>query len=500
MVWAPSTRPWEEHDSAGQRALYCIWSTEWLVAGSTLAEYKLDPLQLDNYYKMKGFFAKCGNSFDRIWVNERSRRLGKDFESVLFVREEMRKNKEHIYHYGTAYEKDINLILVPLIRIIEQDCPPEWRLVSRESKGMFYDPQTKSELRLIGLDINPNGIRGNRGDGIVITEAAYCSKLEESETAFSPMLVENPLAWRIYNSTPSKSVAHKWCRIIVPRAIKSGGYSKHVLDECPRFTEAQINAAYEEFGGRDTTKSRREYKCEHIGETEAMVIPEWPNAKEECCVKSYPRPLAAQCYVGLDPGMVDLSGLVALYYDFANDMVVVERAVGKHRLNTEQLANEIKAIESPWKDYFWYDSNGELKRNPYLRVCDRELRLVDDLVSKYGVFFLVTAKNDLHAAVNSLRDRIARRKIRILPEASGLVDDLDGAVWNEKRTQLEHVAYELGHFDRLMALVYAHRNLNLIDNPLPKKLAATEDMHVITPFMPKPQWKVVRDRHGRIVG
>lgn len=492
MVWRTPVRPFESYDSI-QRA---IVTKLWQVGDLT---YKLDPLQKQTYDEIRSFFDSCSNSFERLWVNEWSRRLGKDFMTLVFIREEMIKNHGHIYHYGTAFERDLTRILMPMIERIEADCPEEYRLHSKSSKGMYIDPITGSELRLVGLDKNPNGIRGNRGDGIVVTEYSYCNKIDESETAFSPMLVENEHAWRIYNSTPGPSTAHKWHTAMVPRARRMGSYSFRILDECPRFREGQIEAAYDEFGGRDTTKSRREYRCEHVGETEALVVPEWIEARGVCLVDRYDRPTHAHCYVGMDPGMIDLTGVVAGYYDFKNDILVFERAVAKRRLNTEQVAEEIKKIERPWEKFGYFDSSARAHKNPYRRICDRDLRLIADLNESFGISFDATAKQDLHAAINMFRTRVQQHRIRILPDARELALHLDAAIWNDKRTQLEHVTAEFGHFDLLMAAVYLHRNLDISTNPFSPLTTYPANYHVPYPAtLPKSGWTYQRNERGEV--
>ena len=490
-VWQSPVVPWGTHGPIAAGAVATLW-----LAGDLT--YKLDPMQIRTYRDMKAFFAAQKTSYDRLWVNEWSRRLGKDFLTLVYVREEMLRNNEHIYYYATAFEKDLNDILRPMIRTIETDCPYELRLKSYY--GDYRDPKTNSILRLVGLDVNPEGIRGKGTNGIVITEYGYCDKIDQAETAAKPMLVENEYAWRIYNSTPPPSVAHKWITETVPKAIASGGYSKHILDECVRYKPYQIDAAYKDFGGRDTTKSRREYRCEHIGDSDIMVVPEWPEVRNECQVDNYDRPVAALAYVGLDPGMVDLTGIVAGYYDFTNDVVVFEYAEGKRGLTTEEIANLIDSAiaELKYNKWYYYSVDSRALPNPAGYIADNDLRLIADLGTKYGLPFGATLKHDLRAAVNAFRARVAAKKIRILPGARRLAEDMASAIWDKNKTKLENVSEYFGHFDVLMAAIYMHRNIDFTFNPFNKRAAYPDNYHVVKPDGIASTWTNTRDRKGVI--
>lgn len=496
MVWeSPAKKTWEEYDEESRAGLLFLWTHGKLA-------WKLDPDQFETYEAMHAYFDTCKTSYERLWVNEWSRRLGKDFLTWVIVRERSRREKNKIFHYGTAFEKDINLILIPIINEIEKDCPPHLCLVPQQAKGMFYDPVTKTEIRLVGLDVNPNGIRGNRGDMIVVTEYGYCSKIEESETAFSPMLVENRDAMRVYNSTPPESTGHKWCTEIVPKAQMTGNYSLRILDDCPRFDKDQIDAAYEEFGGYNTTKSRREYRCEHVGEETKMLIPEWLETKKVCLVEDYQRPEHAHCYVVTDPGSgeSDLFGFLFGYYDFLQNLYVIQRAFTLKAPTTSQVADTLAKNERElWGDFTYHDQRTKrFIKNPYLRVNDSDLRLIKDMSEDYDMDYKATRKDDLRSAVNEVRTWVQSQNIRILPEAKELAIQLDAGIWDKNRKKFAYVSPVLGHFDLVACLVYGIRNLDLNSNPLPPKARSANEF-----FVGKPKetgiFEVRRDKYGNVI-
>jgi hypothetical protein len=513
MVWNSRVKEWDLMSEGEQRAAYYGWKHAVLV-------YKLDPIQTDMYCKMKSFFGMWDSlpdelkkkypkpspenvaktSFRRLWVNEWSRRLGKDFTTILFVREEMRKTKKAIYYYGTAIEDDIDEILIPLLDELEKDCPEQYKLIRHKTKGVFEDRETGAILRMIGLDINPDGIRGKSTNGIVITEYSYCKNIEASETAYKPMLTDSPDAWQINNSTPGETTTHKWHTKVVPSAKKEGRYSLRILDECPRFEQAQIDDAYDEFGGRDSTKSRREYRCEHVSEETKMVIPEWLKVKDICVRDEYELPEYAHCYTIIDPGQVHLFAFLYLLYDWACDTVVAQRAYTLRDPTTSEVAESIRESEHElWDKYTYYDQNrANYRKNPYMRYSDVDLRLIKDLSVTYDLEFHPTKKDDLKSAVKGLRDRVHSTKYVVLPGAEELVWHLNGGIWDASRKKFENVGGLLGHFDLLACAVYGNRNLDVDRNPLPPRIPKPneftarirEKQHPLT---------VKRDRYGNII-
>jgi hypothetical protein len=239
--------------------------------------------------------------------------------------------------------------------------------------------------------------------------------------------------------------------------------------------------------------------CEHVGEETSMVIPEWNTSKQECIVDDYIMPHYTHCYVGMDPGMVDLTGIVWAYYDFEKDMLVFTKAWAAGGKNTDEIAVILKQYEEKWKLVKYYDSNGKIHNNPHKRVCDRELRLIGDLESIYDLSFVPTAKHDLMTAINSFRVRVGRNKIRILPEAFPLAIHMESAIWDKRHKAIENVGGELGHFDLLMAAVYLHRNVDTSSNPFPKTYNISESYYTPKPKGKRSGWTYSKTKRGGMV-
>lgn len=493
MVWISQVKEWQTLTPSEQDVMRYAWGH-----GNLL--YKLDPDQIETYKAINAFFSTCETSFDKVWVNEWSRRLGKDFLTWVIFREASRIEKRNIYYYATAFETDINDILIPIIHEVDKDCPPEWKLKQGGKNAHWYDPVTETQIRLVGLDKNPNGIRGNRAGKICITEASYVKKLDDAMTAYKPMVTESTETEQYFNSTPGETVTHLWHTEIVPRARKAGGYSKRVLDSCKRLLPKQIEAAYKEFGGRGSTKSRREYRCEHVSEETKMVVPEWLEVKDKCTRAEYELPKYAHCYTIIDPGQVHLFAFLYLLYDFLADTVVAQRAYTLSDPTTSEVAESVRESEYElWDKYTYHDQHRPgFYKNPFRRYSDVDLRLIKDLAVDYDLVFLATKKDDLKSAVKGLRQRIHSTKYVVLPGAEELTWHLNGGIWNKNRTAFEDVGGLLGHFDLLATAVYGNRNLDLDRNPLPPEAPGRDEM-ILKKKEPETPFETKRDKYGRII-
>jgi hypothetical protein len=274
------------------------------------------------------------------------------------------------------------------------------------------------------------------------------------------------------------------------------------LDSCKRFTKRQIEAAYNDptFGGRESTKSRREYQCEHVSEETKMVVPEWLAAKKTSVISEYDLPEHAHCYVIIDPGQVHLFAFLYLLYDFLRDTIVAQRAYTLRDPTTSEVAESIRVSEHElWGQYTYHNEHsGKLIRNPYRRYSDVDLRLIKDLSVTYGLDFSPTKKDDLRSAVNGLRARVKSQKYVVLPDAEELVWHLDGGIWNDKKNAFADVGGMLGHFDLLACAVYGERNLDLDTNPLPPRVPKPNEFTARIREKANP-FQVKRDRYGNII-
>lgn len=462
MVWRPNVISLDRCPSDVLGDLYYAWTYGDL-------RYKLDPLQVEADKAVRAYFAGATTSFARGYVFEWARRLGKDFFWLRYCLEQMARNRGHRYGYGTATHKELLEILLPLLDQLMTDCPKELQL-NKTALGHYEHPLTGSVLVLAGLDLHPDGLRGSRLDGLVITEYAYIRNIERVEAAIIPQLLDNKNAWWAYLSTPSESTGHKWCADVVPKARLNENYSLQVLDSCPRYDREQIEAAYNEFGGRETDKSRREYRCEHITDSDLAIIPEWDKARHTSVVESWPVPSYYHAYLVIDPGQTatDRHGHLYAYYDFKQNKLVFTRAYTMLAPKTSEVAAAIRQDEALlWAQSEYWDGRRTIA-NPYKRVSDTQLQLINDLTNDYDLPMIATQKHDLMSAVQHFRDWIHRGACVFLPGTEELQLQLSTGIWHDKsRKQFAHISKALGHFDLVACCVYLTRNIETQLNPFP---------------------------------
>ena len=97
--------------------------------------WKLDDHQLEVYDAFHAWDAyrqtpeytalviREGASLDSVWAEEIARRVGKTFKWLVILFELSIKRDGAVFTYGTAYEKDIGEIIVPLAEIISRLTP-----------------------------------------------------------------------------------------------------------------------------------------------------------------------------------------------------------------------------------------------------------------------------------------------------------------------------------------------------------------------------------------
>lgn len=413
--------------------------------------------------------------WSKIYVRDASRRYGKDFICLVERVEDCLRKPNGLYTYATAFQKDITDILIPMLRVITAQCPadikPEFRQSKQGESMGFYFPNG-SVIKLVGIDKNPDGLRGRASDGFTIGEAGFVDHLQDAVLSIIyPQLQGRPWATIVLQSTPSDVPGHPYDDVFMPEAQKRGAYILRTIDDNPRLSNAEREKFIKAAGGRDADRCKREYFCIRARNQTRTVVPEFTAAANQALWDSLPpRPQYADAYVGMDPGIRDMCGIVWGYYDFENARVVIERAWAKRNANTSEVADVLKKTEAD----LWGGEkpltawNGQrFTSNPFLRVSDIDLRLIGDLRTEHGVAVAPAAKDDKEAALHAVRNGILRGKIVIDPVgASELVQHIEKAIWNKSRTDYER-SEVFGHYDLLDALVYLYRHVLRNRNPFP---------------------------------
>lgn len=512
--WRSPVKPWRDCSAARQEALFTAWS-----AGDLT--YKLDPVQKEIVKGVYDSHATVKSSLERIYILDLSRRQGKDFVMGLIASQTAMANRRGYIRlpYAALTREDAQNILVPIFEQIFIDCPPE--LLPYELKrGTFRtnSPELNfdngAQIALIGVELHPERLRGTSTFAAFGTELAFADDLEYLLSGvILPQLLTNPDGFVVLGSTPPVTPAHYWSTDLVPQAKQRNMYVRKTVYDNPRITEYDIRGAIASCGGAHTTKFRREYLAEHVVETTLSVIPEFVDAEKVIVTEEgFDKPPSHRdTYTAIDPGFAHATGALFSWYDFTNDLLMVEGDFKVSGLHSGEIARRVKArewqlwgrvptkpaklTEAAWKDelaliralfYPGFDppaapvvtfSSGQTYSKTYRRVSDNDSRLIADLQRDHDLLFFASEKDNSEAHLNSFRLRVANKRIRIHPRCVEFITDLRHAIWNRSRTNL---AEQKGgaHFDTIPAAKYLNRALVLGRNPFPAQAFDPHTHHI----------------------
>jgi hypothetical protein len=412
--------------------------------------YKLHPGQLI----LREKFRSCRN---QLFVGECSRQFGKSFEMVVESLELALSKPKARIKYGTAFHTDLLEFIIPTFDAVLSDCPqdlrPKFKVAG--SKFVFYNG---SEIKLVGLDRNPNGMRGNVIDLIILDEAGFITNLDYLyKSVIIPATTHRPNCRIVFISTPPSTPAHPFLDY-VEKAEYEGAYCKLTIYDNPMVNAETIKRLMTESGGEKSTTWRREYLCEHVTDSNLAIVQEWDEnyVQEWARDDYYPH---YHKYVAMDLGVRDHTAVIFGYYDFLKATLVLE---DEYVINGPELTTEVlqKAIKEKELELGW-------KEKPHLRISDNNNPLLlQDLTHLHHLHFVPTDKGALEEMINTLRLMIHQRRIIVHPRCKQLKGCLKYGVWDKNRQKFAQ-SKVYGHFDALAALVYLVRNLNLTTNPIP---------------------------------
>lgn len=393
-----------------------------------------------------------------MFVVECSRQLGKTYWACFIADKVARESPGAQIRLGTAFECDLADIVIPNYANVLASCPPSLR--PQYTKGR-YAYSNGSRVRLVGLDKNPNKMRGNRIRLTIIEEAGFVDseKLEYVlDSVIAGAELREPDARTILISTPpEEGQDHYFCTVADQCAIK-GSYIRITIDESGLPPEA-IRKFETKLGGRNTVAFRREGLCERIVDRTRTLCEEWDDRYiEEVTPDEY-----FQYYhklVGQDLGRKDHTAEIYGYYDFKRAALILthETTMEGPVWTTETLRDEILTTE---KDAF-----GEFK--PFRRISDNNNpHLLNDLASIHDLHFMaVTKDSSLEQMVNRVREWVKAGRIIIHPRCKMLIGCMRYGVWDKHRKEFSH-SKVYGHFDHFAALMYTLIHTPTASNPIP---------------------------------
>lgn len=393
---------------------------------------------------------------NRLYVGNCSRRFGKSFLMVLYSIERCLQKKNTKVRYGAAFQTDLKEFIIPAFDLILQDCPedikPQYK--SNEAKYIF---KNGSEIKLFGVDKNPNAGRGNALDYVILDEAGFMDKLDYIiKSVIYPAMKNRPNAKLILISTPPVSPDHDF-KQYCEEAQSLGSYSEFTVYDNPLFDEETIQECIDECGGEDTTTFKREYLCQFVVETDRAIIPEFSKQSHVGVIDRDEYYQYYTPYVAMDLGFKDNTALIFGYYDFKRATLVIEDefVINGHQVTSKNIAENVRQIE----ESLGYES-------PYRIADNSDLIFLTDLQSSQDINFLPTNKDSLEAMVNEVRTWMKQGRVKINPKCEILINSLANGIWDKQRKQFDR-SKVYGHYDSVAALIYLIRNINTHKNPIP---------------------------------
>lgn len=444
----------------------------------------------------------AGATMDDVWVEELARRFGKTAGWIVRMMAVALKRPGAALTYGTAFQKDIGEIIVPLAHMLSEDAPPECKPVYKgshkeQSEGLYFP--NGSLIKLVGVDLHPNALRGRFSDGVVLSEAAFMRGLETLVRAvLLPQFQRRPWAYLVLESSSPETVDHDFARVFVPDAKARGAYVMRTIDANTVISDADKAKYIRQAGGRGHVICEREYFCDVQRDPERTVFPEFKRATN--VVKPRPMPQYAHCYTAADPAIQDMFGLVFGYWDVARQKLVIQRSWASRNAGTAEVAALVRATEYElWRDVRAYDAEAKTLKpqcatpdecakwdatramqvakgvftkgmtmlpGPHGRVSDIDLSVMHGLSNDYGMFFAPAMKDDgRDASIYALRN--AFEWIEIEEDSGPLADHCEKAVYTENRKDFERSPV-YGHFDAADALRYLVRYVSSMRNLNPR--------------------------------
>lgn len=401
----------------------------------------------------------------QLFVGECSRQFGKTIlEAILALETAFRKPKAKV-KIGTAFQTDLLEFIIPAFDIVLVDCPADLKPVWNSQKSKYILPHNKSEIKLVGLDRKPNGLRGTVIDLIILSETGFINNLHYLfKSVIIPATTHRPDCRVVMLSTPPSTPAHEFLDYVA-KAKLEGSHILLTIYDNPMLTQADIDRLRKESNGPhwkegdpDSTTWLREYLCKHITDANLAIVAEWSNDYVFEVPKDDYYPFYHK-YTAMDLGVKDNTAGIFGYYEFLKARLVIEDeyVINGPELTTLVLKKELSAKEVN----LW----GEQK--PYRRISDNNNPLLlQDLSILHGMHFLPTDKGRLEEMVNTVKMMVRVGAIIIHPRCKQLNGCLEYGIWDKRREKFAQ-SKVYGHFDPLAALIYLVRQLDKVTNPIP---------------------------------
>jgi hypothetical protein len=369
---------------------------------------------------------------------------------------------------GTEFQTDLEEFLLPNFEAVLAHCPrpclPKWK--ASGSKWVFPERMGGSEIKLIGLDRKPNGLRGtHKTDLIILEEAGFISKLKQLYySVIVPTTMHRPDCRILLPTTPPENLDHFFWTLWDLASLE-GELPVFTIDDNPLLTPVDVARIEKDMGGRETTAFQREYLCKRIAEATRQLTPEFSKEKHVAAFERPPYFDYLHKIESLDSGVRHLTVQLYGVYDFPSATLYVEDELVLR--GNEVLTDTIYKRTVQAEKALGYGEAKQISRwadnNNLILIQDLNKLGFDD---ESGRYWSPTAKDSIEAGVNLLRRWLRAGRVKFHPRCKVTIGTLETALWNLRRDDFE-TSEAFGHADAIATLIYLIRNLNVHTNPIP---------------------------------
>jgi hypothetical protein len=402
-------------------------------------DYRLEPQQLEAIQGMRE------DGVEIVYLDF-TRRGSKTDLCSTFATSECIKRKGIRIIYGAAFQTDLYRFIIPAFETVLQDCPANLRPEFLESKKI-YRFSNSSEIELVGLDKNPNALRGNGIRIIILDEAGFVNNLEYiynsiilPATIRRKGQIKESIKIIVASTPPVQATNHfAWNLKLKAETEKNGFYLRKTIDEIPSISILEKERLFREVGGKTSITARREFFCEWIVDKERAVCAPFDKDKH---VQDIPEPkYAPWLFVGDAGGVRDLTAAYLVAWDYQQEKIIFwdERWFAPET-QTSDILPKLKEMIGDRKPFQYMDAPGQLQ--------------VD--YSAAGFACALPPKDDFAAGLLLLRNAFHNDQVIVHPRCKLLIATLSSGTLNRTRTDYERTP-ALGHCDAAAAAIYAIR-------------------------------------------
>jgi hypothetical protein len=387
-----------------------------------------------------------------------SRRFGKSTVCVTYAMEQAQRKKQNI-RYATAFLTDLENFIEPIFHSVLEYCAENDRPVWIASKKIWRF-KNGSVIKLVGLDKNVNGLRGNAIDLLIVDEAAFVSNLEyQYKSVIIPATMKRKFKL-IFPSTPPQSPEHFWAKELIPLAKQNSTYLELTIDDIDDLSEEEKNRLFKAVGGKHSVTAQREFYCKIVVDATRAIAPDFDESRH---VGTVDHERIRWTYAGDSGGVKDKTVILKVGYSHVlRKTLIASELVYEAHTATPIIAAGFKAWSGD--DSLVLDATGQV--------------LID--WASLGIKAAFPAKDDFTAGIQMVNALFYNNELLIDQSCKLLITTLLSGLLTANKKDFER-SDSLGHCDAFMALVYAIRSVDKVSDLREKPRRET----VFTPSAPK---------------